>query len=403
MGNHNKKIVIFADDPTQKKLWASVRYIQERLINIFGLFKDHEIQVIYLKHEQKSIVEISDRNFEGAYICYLTYMNHLEDIFSENPSLLHPQNEHFIWTFGNITHYPHLWLKRLILLQKQRVCFVCASRSAEEQLKNIFSGAETYVLPYFVDTPKQSAKNYSETEPYVFAYGGRFVRSKGVDILLESFFKLSQKYLNIRLILYGEAHYRNYILHGIHQVPMIMNHAVQRALIKSPQLNWVKGLTPEDFERELGKINCYVSLSTYHDEDFGISLRQAYYSGARLLGTYWGGQKDTLDLQKDSLKIRVHHGVADLLPKLNIEDVYVAMEEAYLSRSKLRESPLDNNKVDYLAQLENLLFRSPVRIFNLEMDLANYSEFFLASNHFPFQKKNPQSEYYYEKLYHCYY
>ena len=399
MVNYNRNIIILADDPNQNKLWASVRYIQERLILLFQDLKHSDVQIFYLNEKA---TDLSNRDFSGAFICYMTYTNLREGIFIENPSLLHPDNKHFIWSFGNITHFPHLWLKRLSLLQDHKVCFVCASKAAEAQIKKIFSKAETYVLPYFVDTAINLSMNRDNSNAYVFAYGGRLVRSKGVDILLENFYELSRKYSDIRLVLYGEVHYRNYILHGIHQVQAIMGHAINRALLKSKQIEWVRGLSPAEFERELSKVNCYVSLSMYHDEDFGVSLRQAYFSGARLVGSYWGGQKDTLDLQKNSIKIKVYPGTSDLLPHIKKEDVYHAMEEAYLNRSQMYNESLPETQDDYLEKIENL-FKISIEKFDVGQDFIKYCEYFLASNFFPFQKKNVQSEYYYEKYYNSYY
>jgi len=265
-------------------------------------------------------------------------------------------------------------------------------------LEQVFETVTTALLPYVVERPESRPEKLSGRRPFVFAYGGRLVRSKGVDLLIETFDRLNKKYPNARLELFGEAHFRNYILHGIHQNMEAFTAVVSHYMAKNKNINWHKGLSPKEFQKKLNDVDCFVSLSTYHDEDFGVSFEQALNAGCRLIGTNWGGHKDILDLQPHSKGIAVHRGTDGLIPSIKKEDVFDAMETCLLENKAVHRL----EREDLNLKL-NEIFGQDIKPFVMGKEFQDYGYHFYQTNQFPFQKRTPTAEYFYEKYYRSYY
>jgi glycosyltransferase involved in cell wall biosynthesis len=76
----------------------------------------------------------------------------------------------------------------------------------EKILREINVKEQYEIVPIGIsDIFKPGPSKYSDSEKIVIGYVGRISREKGLDVLLEIFFKLQQKYNNLKLLIVGDG------------------------------------------------------------------------------------------------------------------------------------------------------------------------------------------------------
>lgn len=195
--------------------------------------------------------------------------------------------------------------------RKNTDAFICVSRLVYDlQIQGLTEAEkQKYHLVYNgIDTEKfNKYKNIKkELDKFTIGYAGRIANNKGIDVLLEAFGRLSEKYDNIYLQLAGTDE-KNY-LKQIQQ--FIDGHNLQ---------NRIKYLgNQKDMERYYKKLNLFV-LPSVVKEAFGLVLCEAMYCGVPVITTNSGAQGEIITNGSDGTIVQA--GDAKALAK-SIEDAY---------------------------------------------------------------------------------
>lgn len=195
--------------------------------------------------------------------------------------------------------------------RKNTDAFICVSRLVYDLQVQGLTEAEKqkYHLVYNgIDTDKFDKYKNIQKGPnqFIIGYAGRIAGDKGIDILLQAFEKLSEKYDNIYLQLAGTDE-KGY-LQKVQQ--FIDGHNLQ---------NRIKYLgNQKDMELYYKKLSLFV-LPSVVKEAFGLVLCEAMYCGVPVITTNSGAQGEIITNGVDGTIVQV--GNIDALAQ-SIEDVY---------------------------------------------------------------------------------
>lgn len=195
--------------------------------------------------------------------------------------------------------------------RKNTDAFICVSRLVYDlQIQGLTeTEKQKYHLVYNgIDVEKFDKYKNIKKEPdkFIIGYAGRIASNKGIDVLLEAFGRLSEKYDNIYLQLAGTDE-KDYL----QQVQQFINeHNLQ---------NRIKYLgSQKDMERYYKKLNLFV-LPSVVKEAFGLVLCEAMYCGVPVITTNSGAQGEIITNGVDGTIVQA--GNVEALAQ-SIEDVY---------------------------------------------------------------------------------
>lgn len=214
-----------------------------------------------------------------------------------------------VW--GNFTRFSPEWLRLLRLLRGRRLRLVVASRAQQKQLQ-AFLGKRSRgcvaVCPFPVETPRRRARLHKELR---LISVGRISPMKNVDLLVEFLRRFDERHPALagkwKLTIAGDF---DDVIGVFASLP--------RGEYFARWSSWWDTL-PDNFRRKIentgflsrsevlrrmASADLFVSLSTFHDEDFGMAPIEAMQQGTPVLVSDWGGYRD-LGAGADKVAVRV--------------------------------------------------------------------------------------------------
>lgn len=190
--------------------------------------------------------------------------------------------------YGNMTMEVYRWLELGQILKDRSVFFICASPRSCEQIRLFTETPAIFNIPYPLATPKLSKRSSPETIDLVYA--GRMTAQKNVVPLLSAFNQALEHRADLRLHLAGTYHERGYHLHGYDVEPTGFKAQVEELIKKAAgKVIYHGDLSQTQLYELYAASDYFISMSTYHDEDFGMSAAQAYSLGLGMILSNWGG------------------------------------------------------------------------------------------------------------------
>ena len=213
--------------------------------------------------------------------------------------------------YGDFSINTHKWFRLGPKLAGRRVLWLAASAAQHGQLKQFFnSEVDVRCLPFPVDSELYNPFAIDMDAPdkgHRFLYTGRFSKQKNTQLLLEwaaeylhenstASFDFAGPFDDIGGSLWGEKE------------PSGSTRAQWMKYLKSlpdnvrSRIRYHGVLAPDEIKALASKSDCYVSLSTFHDEDFGLAPLESLFCGTRAILTGWGGFS-SFAVDPDSVKI----------------------------------------------------------------------------------------------------
>ena len=167
---------------------------------------------------------------------------------------------------------------------------------------------EAVCIPYGTDTEiyhplKDSEANQKyrstlelEPEDFVLVYTGTVTIEKNVHSTIEAVAELRQLGYPAKLIIIGrieDAPFSEFRMYPVNLEKKVNKH-IEKLGISSHAtiLDW------KDDENTLNNIlnaaDVFINLTLHHEQNFSLSLIEAMSAGLPVIGTAWGGQKDTI-------------------------------------------------------------------------------------------------------------
>ena len=170
-----------------------------------------------------------------------------------------------------------------------------------------FTNALTRLLPFTVDEdfyrPLDEASRLAlktklgfGAEEKILLYSGRLTLEKNVHTLLRVFSVLRSLVPESRLVIVGAEYNDPFPEFGIFTVGIgrTLERTAARLGIPEDRVSFLGRKSLEDLRGLYQVADVLVNMTLHHDENFGLSQIEALACGTPVVGTNWGGLKDTI-------------------------------------------------------------------------------------------------------------
>jgi glycosyltransferase involved in cell wall biosynthesis len=195
----------------------------------------------------------------------------------------------FLPIYGDMTIEHEKWRRWDTALRGRKILFLAATARSAEQIRVLVQNPSLAILPYPVANQFFEAERPAG-EASSLVYAGRITPQKNVLELMEMFLASKRWGRDGCLEIAGQFHDRGYHFHS-----RLVDHA---AFVKrfhelvdasSGSILFHGALSQSELRERFCRARQVVSLSTYHDEDYGLAVAQALASGCAPLLSNWGG------------------------------------------------------------------------------------------------------------------
>lgn len=206
--------------------------------------------------------------------------------------------------FGDFTLFYNQWERSLPVLHLFRTEFVVASGRQKILIDRMFQTDRTVVCPFPVDEAefsfdpanriKQRQKWELNDEDVVFLFTGRLSRQKRIKTLITHFADEFAHDQRAHLYLYGYQDNIGDPFLGKFEIEGEYFRLFYRAYKSMPasvqkRIHFMKGVPNSELRQVYQAADVLVNLSVHNDEDYGMSVAEAQFTGLPAVLTDWGG------------------------------------------------------------------------------------------------------------------
>jgi glycosyltransferase involved in cell wall biosynthesis len=314
MTQKRRPLIIYTRDPAN---WTSCQSIEAQLRKSYRLaFPKRLLEISYLSSSlEEESEQIAQKIFDLKperivflnYRCPASLLLALARRYSD-----HAMPPLYLHIYGNFTLQAAAWHELVTRIEGLPVTLIAASKRHQALLRKIFPSNRLAIrhCPFPVDTEgfhfsekdrMRLRKEWSlSSDEILLCYAGRLTMQKNIDTLLRAFSRLcAQSTQPLRLILCGPfddcglpqanllpGRGSAFFLHQ-HLLRLLPHEVQERILI-------IDRVEQPNLQKIFCAADIFVSLSTHHDEDFGIAPAEAISTGILSVLTDWGGYSDFL-------------------------------------------------------------------------------------------------------------
>lgn len=265
-------------------------------------------------------------------------------------------------------------------LKNKKLTLIVGSKAQERMVSSLFPETVSCLrvagYPFQLSQVSTASDFRTELgipkEQRLIGYVGRMSRQKGVLNLLEAFLKV-QSSLKAKLILCGPVDF-----HSMWQYSDGADQAARKrfeTLLKlaGEQVIWIPFLDRSKLSGLYRSLDLFISPSTFHDEDYGLSVAEAISFGVPSLITAWGGY---LEHQHEKL-------VSYLDPTLGSSGYEVGVETLSSALLGKNSPPVKHQSVTLSAEERGYIIKNPKFLsrdghFDLELYKKIYASYLLC-------------------------
>jgi glycosyltransferase involved in cell wall biosynthesis len=176
-----------------------------------------------------------------------------------------------------------------------------------EITKKFFTNAQIHKVPfpfdesifYPIDEQQRRAIRANmrfQPADKILLYSGRITLEKNLHTLLRIFRVLQDWVPDLHLVIAGEPHFTPFSQMGVYPVnpTATLMRLIDDLRIKKEQVHFIGRKSPSQLRDLYAIADLMVNLTLNHDENFGFSQIEAMACGTPVIGTSWGGLKDTI-------------------------------------------------------------------------------------------------------------
>jgi glycosyltransferase involved in cell wall biosynthesis len=136
---------------------------------------------------------------------------------------------------------------------------------------------------------------FKETDK-ILLYAGRLSLEKNVHTLLRIFSVLQDLVPDLHLVIVGEPHAVQFQAMGVYPLSAAatLMKLMDKLRIKNEQVHFIGSKSASQLRELYAMADLLVNLTLNHDENFGLAQVEALACGTPVIGTSWGGLKDTI-------------------------------------------------------------------------------------------------------------
>jgi glycosyltransferase involved in cell wall biosynthesis len=243
-----------------------------------------------------------------------------------------------------------------------------------EIVRKFFSNAQTRNLPFAFDEsifypsgePERQALRAEmgfRKEDKILLYAGRVTIEKNLHTLLRIFSVLQDLVPDLHLVIAGELDNVAFSQMGVYPVSVAgtITRLISELQLNTDNVHVLGSKSPTQLRDLYAVADVMVNMTLHHDENFGFAQVEAMACGTPVVGTGWGGLKDSI--KHGETGYQVSTVVTDAGVKVNwweaVNRIVLLLEdEALLAqfREKCRAHALEKfSRGRYSATLESIL------------------------------------------------
>jgi len=300
--------------------WVSCQVISPNLVKAYELCFEKSDYAIFDFNSRQSRYETTELaksifDLRPQKIIFVDHAPHPLKLLQSLAYFYDGQEKPILYfhVFGDFTLYVQEWFELEPLLQNFKVCFLAASHRQQALIQSFCENFNHSVL--YCPFPVDEKKFYFSSElrkkarlhfnipknDFVFTYTGRLSEQKNILTMIRSFHHfLAQTSTDSRLYLAGDFDDLGIPFIGIsrskgfyyqlwrHELSLIPDELKKRII-------YLGNLQNAELLELCNASDCYLSLSTHNDEDFGMSPAEALACGCRGLLSNWAGYASFAD------------------------------------------------------------------------------------------------------------
>jgi glycosyltransferase involved in cell wall biosynthesis len=191
-----------------------------------------------------------------------------------------------------------------------------------------FMNGETRILPFTFDEstfhPVEESQRQAlkvelgfQKDDKILLYAGRMTLEKNLHTQLRILSILQQLFPNLHLVIAGELENVPFREFGVYSVDImsVINRPLSELRLDTERIHFVGEKNPAQVRDFYRIADALVNLTLHHDENFGFAQVEAMACGTPVIGTKWGGLKDTIKHNETGYHISTV--VTDVGVKLN--------------------------------------------------------------------------------------
>jgi hypothetical protein len=198
-------------------------------------------------------------------------------------------------------------LARLYRFLKSTDVFVGNCNADVEIARNFFSNAEVRLLPFSFDETtfypvdeslRQSLKAEMSFNPddKILLYSGRMTLEKNLHTVLKLFGVLQDLVPNLHLIIAGELENVAFAQNGVYSLDITATimRLMEDLRLNAGAVHFLGKKNPKELRNLYSIADLAINMTLHHDENFGFAQVEAMACGTPVIGTSWGGLKDSI-------------------------------------------------------------------------------------------------------------
>ena len=374
---------LFVLKSPKKHFWLSCQVIEDHFLKAF---EKSDLPVEELLIDQKlnpGQLEAFQKLNGRIHLFFLSDILNYQDICQQLKDLQLTNIIYYIPVYGNMTMEVYRWLGLDELLRDREVYLLGASPRSCQQIKRFTNEASIEYVPYCFEEGLIPKTPHPTID---LVYAGRITPQKNVLELLLTFREAHAFNPDLRLHIAGEFHDRMYHLHG-YKVEIEKFKEAVKAALSSPGVIYHGQLGQSQLLELYSNCDYFVSMSTYHDEDFGMSACQAASQGLKLILSDWGGHGA---FKKNAHMVSVTVDIYNI-PKISRGELKKIL--ATIKKPEKDESRQFQERFSYesfILHMKNLMQKKPLKFGGMSDLYKHYAA--LATKTFPFANTERQQE-----------
>jgi glycosyltransferase involved in cell wall biosynthesis len=386
--------IILSSKPSN---WGSCKIITPNLEAAYRSFNSEDFFFSYTLEDKITDLLRTARSILQARPARIIFIDHVPHPQRLLQALVHlsgrkPLPELIFHCYGDFTLYPTEWCEIEDILKKTSCKFIAASPRSSQLISGFFRNKSLVSYcpfpvnerTFFFDqgVRQKFRKEFGlQDNDKLFVYTGRISSQKNTLPMLKIFAELAKKHPNLYFFIAGNFDDLAAPFFGIQSLQGTMKKRYLEfmgSLSKDIQLR-IRYLGNFQFEELLPLYNgadVFASLSTHHDEDFGMSPIESLFCGTLAILSSWGGYPG-FALDKNLVKlvpVRIDRGIA-FNKQIFMNEVSRLMSLTRTPTERLQSSNLfkENFSIDASVEiLKKIQAKAPIKFSGFSLQMRNY-------------------------------
>lgn len=401
--------------PSQRIHWVSVNKILTNLLKAYSLAFDERIKLFKLDFAP-SLAQLKKlskdiKKFNPQFICFLGMKPHPMNLL---PDIELKSTPNFIFhLYGDFTQCPNIWGKSAKYLKN--ALFLCASPKHNNLVRSFMRGENTSICPfpcnpeefYFskklrFQKRKQLGLNHDDV---MIIYSGRISPQKNILLLIKTFSRAAEKNEKLKLFIVGgfdniNPFFSDKKIFMQSEFYSLLHSLPEKIKSRITHLKHISATT--SLNKLYNAADVFVSLSTFHDEDFGIAALEALFCGTRAILTDWGGHSSFKSKFTQFVPVKITTGKLHISEKTLYNYLVCAQKTDPVERNHINQFYKNKYSVHAISQSLLKIFETGVKSFEGFSPLCKqYGKLYLKTTFLgkPMYKDGPQKKGLYHQLY----